>query len=442
MNDLLIYLFQASCCLGALYFFYVFLLGRETFFRINRFFLLFAPVISLIIPLVPIHFTTTASPEIFQAMIDPVWITSGQIITTDNRFSSLIGILPYLFLTGFVFFVLRYFIRLIHILILINRGKLHQIGKVNVMLLPGECAPFSFLNLIFIPETEVDKKSLNTILLHELVHIRQGHSIDLLLMEFIAAVMWFNPFVWLVRRELKSIHEFLADQGVLRVGISKTEYQQLIFSESTGLAFNAIVNTFNYSHLKKRMVMMTKHVSSPWAMGKVALALPVIAGAICFFAIVNNGSAAAQDQNKKVKKTETPAATSSTATQQVPPSSSTPSPPPPPPAPADQSQTKMSKPDVMPKYPGDQKALQNFLIENIKYPEKAKRDTVQGKVYIKFDVGADGSLSNFKVQKGIGSGCDEEALRVVKMMPKWIPATKEGKPVKSNVVIPIMFALR
>ena len=96
----------------------------------------------------------------------------------------------------------------------------------------------------------------------------------------------------------------------------------------------------------------------------------------------------------------------------------------------------------MPKYPGDHKAMQKFLIENIKYPEKAKHDTIQGKVYIQFDVDVDGSLSNFKVQRGIGSGCDEEALRVAKMMPKWTPAIKDGKPVKANMVLPFMFALK
>ena len=98
-------------------------------------------------------------------------------------------------------------------------------------------------------------------------------------------------------------------------------------------------------------------------------------------------------------------------------------------------------PDVMPKYPGGDDARMKFMLENIKYPEKAKRDTIQGKVFIQFVVEPDGTLTNFKIMRGIGGGCDEEALRVVKLMPKWIPAQKNGKSVKTEFVFPIKFAL-
>ena len=174
--------------------------------------------------------------------------------------------------------------------------------------------------------------------------------------------------------------------------------------------------------------MMTKKVSSPWVLGKMALVIPVMAGLVLLFASVKESKAGIQDKSQtktqKVVKNTTP------------PPPDAPPPPPPPPSKAKDA------PDVMPQYPGGNKAMAAFLVANIKYPEQAIHDSIQGKVFVQFKVEKDGTISDIKVLKGIGGGCDEEGIRVLKQMPKWVPATKKGKPVVSDVTLPIQFKLQ
>ncbi|MEI7980830.1 MAG: M56 family metallopeptidase [Bacteroidota bacterium] len=423
MNDLLIYLFKASCCMGALYLVYSLLLRRETFFRINRCYLLLVPLVSLAIPLLPSLQIIPSSPGIFRTMLEPVMIKSGQTIDKDGFAIPVPDLLTIIFLSGFLFFALRFIVRLVHLFSLIDRGWVNRSGGARIAVLPGKNAPFSFFNMIFIPESMVDQDSIKTILVHETVHIRQAHTFDLVLTECLSTLMWFNPFIWLIRRELRTIHEYLADQGVIRKGIPTAEYQQLLFTESTGLTFSTIASSFNFSTLKKRMIMMTKKPSNRWAAGKLAITVPVILALGLLFSPVKYIAAQSGDKQKQAKTTETIPKQASDKSAQ-----------------AGSSKDNVT-PDVMPKYPGGDDARMKFMLENIKYPEKAKRDTIQGKVFIQFVVEPDGTLTNFKIMRGIGGGCDEEALRVVKLMPKWIPAQKNGKSVKTEFVFPIKFAL-
>lgn len=426
MNDLMIHLLKSSCCMAALFLFYLLFLRRETFFQINRFFLLSIPLVSLLIPFIPAFSPASPSAIVFQAMLDPVLIMPESVQQSGDPVLSVTSLVMFLIGAGTCIMMLRLTFQIVHLFVMAAKGDRELTNNIPITRIPGNAGPFSFFNMIFLPRSVTDPGTIQTILLHEQVHIRQRHSADLILTELWTALFWFNPFIWLIRREIKTIHEYLADQGVIRNGIPVNGYRELIVTESTGIKDYLIVNAFNVSPLKKRLIMMTKKVSSPWATGKVALVIPLIAVLVLLFSAVTESTAATQDKNKKVVKSENP---------------STPLPPDAPPPPPPPSKNPKDTPDVMPKYPGGEEAMIDFLVKNIKYPEKAMKDSVQGKVFVQFKVDKDGSIKEIKLLRGIGYGCDEEAVRVIKMMPKWEPALKDGKPVQAEMALPIKFKL-
>lgn len=428
MNEILLYLSKASCCLLVLYLIYRWLFHRETFFMINRFYLLIIPLVSLVIPLISLPGFGHSTTGVFRQALDPVVIIPGisaRMIETDQSVQTILLII---LLTGTLLFIFRLGVQLIQISRLSRQGSTRYHGSLKLTKVEGLRSSFSFFNRIFVPASLTDKGVYRIMFLHEKVHVAQVHSFDIVLMELTAALFWFNPVIWLIRRDLKTIHEYLADQGVIRQGVGSLRYRQLIFDESTGFSGYAIVNSFNVSSLKKRLIMMTKKVSSPWVLGKMALVIPVMAGLVLLFASVKESKAGIQDKSQtktqKVVKNTTP------------PPPDAPPPPPPPPSKAKDA------PDVMPQYPGGNKAMAAFLVANIKYPEQAIHDSIQGKVFVQFKVEKDGTIADAKVLKGIGAGCDEEGIRVLKMMPKWVPAMKKGKPVVSDVTLPIQFKLQ
>jgi TonB family protein len=222
---------------------------------------------------------------------------------------------------------------------------------------------------------------------------------------------WFNPVIWLIGREIRTVHEYLADEAVLKSGVSKPNYQQMILEESLGLRVNLLANHFNVSLIKSRIVMMTKSKSGLWAKGKVLFALPVVFLMMILFS------------SNSFSKTEPP--------QDVPKDKGT----------SPQANEAYKTVEKMPSFPGGDEARVNFMMKNLKYPEEAMKKNITGKVFVNFIVRADGSISSVKVLRGIGGGCDEEAVRVIRLMPKWNPGMDKGKPVDVQFTMPIVFML-
>ena len=245
-------------------------------------------------------------------------------------------------------------------------------------------------------------------------------------------MVWFNPFIWLLGRSVKTVHEFLADEGVIRMGYSSHEYQYLLVNLASGIQVTALSNNFNFSLLKNRIVMMTKSRSAAFARGKVLLALPAIFALLFFFSLGNIGNILAQDKKTtEIKPTSTTSVAPKQETKPVKEKS---------------TQVKFTEPvftmvEKMPEYTGGDEARIKFLVENVKYPPDAMKKGIQGKVFVTFVIKKDGTVSDVKILRGIGGGCDEEAMRVIKLMPKWIPGEQAGKPVDVQFNLPIKFAL-
>jgi len=213
---------------------------------------------------------------------------------------------------------------------------------------------------------------------------------------------------------MKTIHEYLADEAVLQKGTRRALYQQMILDETMGLRLNNLTNNFNVSLLKNRIVMMTKPKSKTWAKSKLLIALPVIV--ILLFMLKPPVSyAGTRDQQKQKQEGGVPF--------------------------FDTTNHVYLRVEESPTYPGGDEARIKFLLDNIRYPKKAKKNHIQGNVFVSFIVRADGSLTDFKILRGIGRECDKEALRAIKKMPKWIPGKDKGKPVDVSFVLPIQFSL-
>jgi TonB family protein len=416
MNNIVTYLVQSAISLMVLYSLYWIFLRRETFFHVNRFYLLSTLFLSMVIPVFNFRIFTGGPISSMIILLDPVIITPEKIERARSGHLSWFEITGVIYLTGVVIFTIRLFIQMIQLVLIVHRSKSSRQEGMNIVFVDRGYSPFSFFNMVFIrKEYYVDGK-LTPVLTHEKVHIHQFHTLDLLLIEIVTIVQWFNPFAWFLGKSMKSIHEFLADEGVLKEGFLKSDYQTLILNEAMGIQVNNLTNNFNVSLLKNRISMMTKSRSGAWAVSKVLITLPAILLLVFFFSASPAVKMNAQETKPKTGQADKLQKQSeeNTTNQQV---------------------------EEQPSYPGGSTEMSKFIIQNIKYPEAAKKKGIQGKVFVNFTVEKDGSISDAKVTKGIGSGCDEEALRVVKLMPKWIPGKIKGKPVSVRVTLPVMFAL-
>ena len=426
MNNMIPYLVQSTMTLMVLYAVYWLFLRRDTFFHINRFYLILTLLISLIMPLFDIHLFSNSPASPVTILLDTVTITPEKLEKVRTGHLSWFEIAGVIYLTGIAIFTIRFMIQLSQLGLILRHNKFTRQEGMNIVFVDRGYSPFSFFNLVFIrKEYYVDDK-LTPVLTHEKVHIRQFHTLDLLLAEFVTIVQWFNPFAWLLGRSMKSNHEFLADEGVLKEGFLKRDYQTMILNEAMGLQVNNLTNNFNVSLIKNRIQMMTRSRSGSWAVSKLLVSIPAIFFLVLLFSAETTNIAAAQEKKEEPKNLGGSIGIGGPQAQE---NKTSP------------DKDVYTKVENQPTYPGGDEARIEFMIKNIKYPEQAKKNGVQGKVFVTFIVEKDGSLSNVKVMRGIGAGCDEEAVRVIKLMPKWTPGLEKGKPVKVQFVLPIQFTL-
>ena len=258
---------------------------------------------------------------------------------------------------------------------------------------------------------------MRCILAHESEHVSRNHSLDIVCMRWVCCVMWFNPFAWMMLHELRAVHEYQADAAVAD-GDNK-DYLRLLYRQTLGTGYGHITNNFQSINIKKRIVMMNTK-KSRFGAWKALAALPVAA------LLVMVGCKPAESTNSD---------TAAVALQQEEPVYDM--------GPTQQADGEVANVvEVDPEFPGGMEAFYKYLAENIHYPEQAKKEQLQGRVFVTFVVEKDGSISDAKVLRGIGGGCDEEALRVVNAMPKWTPGKMRGEVVRVNYNLPITFRLQ
>jgi TonB family protein len=380
--------------------FYLIFLKKETFFQLNRVYLLGSLLVSFMIPHMQINWAEqlNITQQIkYTIQAEPVTIFANSPIA-ENHFT--FGqVIFYLYLMGVSVLSVNLLIKLL---------------SVRKMLRSADGAlSFSFFNRIYLSEQATSP----LICEHENIHSSQWHSADIILMEIVVIFNWFNPAVYFFRKELKNVHEFIADEGALRSASNKREYAMLLVSQTFEVPINNLVNTFfNQNLLKQRIMMIQKNKSRKRALLKYLLSAPMfVLMLILSSATVDRYSA---KPNSKMDNYEI----------------------------ADSPQTHkdpvFTVVEQEPSFPGGEHKFLEYLSHNIKYPAEMKKKKVEGKVFISFIVEKDGSLSNIKVVRGLGYGSGEEAVKALKTSPKWEPGIQNGKKVRVQYTMPINFSLK
>ena len=570
MGAFLVYILKSSVCLALFYLFYRLLLSKETFHRFNRLALLGVLVLSCAVPLIEV---TVQEPsemaQPFLALEEMVVMEPVVALDETPMYFPWKELMLLVYIGGILFFLVRHLWslgRMVRLLRTSRREKLE--GGIVLFVHKEKVAPFSWMKMIAVSEEDL-KENGKAILTHERAHIHNCHSWDLLLAEGCIFFQWFNPAAWLLKQELQTIHEYEADEWVIENGIDAKTYQLLIIKKAVGARLYSIANSFNHSSLKKRITMMIKKKSNPWARLKYLYVLPLAAVTVAAFArpevsnkldeissvkvndltsivkaeevksmenssdekfkvsgtvlaadtkvpvmgasviirgttngtltdldgkftltglkkddviqvsfvgfqtrsvIVKDESpltillddavqnldemvvvamapnedgtttikAQMKDKNGeksylegKMASTKKDGMTVNQVDWQKKASNSEP-----------QEKVIFQVVEEMPQFPGGMGEAMKFLAKNMKYPVAAQQAKIEGRVIVQFVVEKDGSVSDVKVMRGVNSELDAEAIRVVSMMPKWIPGKQRGKAVAVKYTMPIMFRLQ
>ncbi len=291
-----LYLIKVSVCLILFYLFFKVFMSRETFFRFNRFVLLGGVLVCALLPFLRLEMK--GEPTFIQGrflQLEAVFLPPGEnvaqyreegmpvtgeeaiFVSSDEagRETGVWGNMePYLFaglyvLGGFAVFV-SLFIAYVKMVGIIRSNRKIAWDGYRLVLSRMSVCPFCWGKYIVISENDYENH-FDEILMHERMHVMKHHTLDLLIMEFFIVLFWFNPAVWLLKKELQEVHEYEADHGVLNQGIDATKYQLLLVKKAAGARLYSIANSFNHSKLKNRITMMLKEKSNQWARLKVLL---------------------------------------------------------------------------------------------------------------------------------------------------------------------------
>jgi hypothetical protein len=294
MNSLFIFFIQSAVALLLFYLIYWFFLRKETYYNANRFFLLFAILVSTLMPLFPIHYNVFVDGGISQtnAFVDISKALKGIQPYEGSGFNtgfslSIMEASLITYLTGVVIFMLRLLIQTGILILLLIKNKTKSIQGLRIVESEKYGIPFSFFNFVYINPKFHNKDVLPEILAHEKVHIREKHWVDLIIIELLTVILWFNPIIWFFEHSIKLNHEFLADRGVISKGNHIGKYQALLVNQLMGMQIIRLTNNLNYSINSNRLKMMTKQKTNKIKTIKLVWALPVIALLLFAFAEPN-----------------------------------------------------------------------------------------------------------------------------------------------------------
>ena len=457
MTDFLIYDLKVALLIAVFYMFYRLMLAHETFHRVNRIVQLLTAVVSYVLPLCVITYHETV------VMHQAPLVTIGDLQATVYEPSSTPWwkiALPVLFIIGASIALGHTLCSLFRIIRLINHSEQHPQDDGTIVCVTGnaDISPFSWMHYIVMNRSDYETHDA-AILAHERGHIRLCHSWDLILVDTLTALQWFNPAIWMLRSDLRAIHEYEADGAVLSQGINARQYQYLLITKAGGIGGYSLANGITHSALKNRITMMLHTKSQRRNYLKLLALLPIVGVTLALNAetvtdyvynndepqkqvpvkkgkqnatIKNNGKTILQVVEAPDQKTEAEAPKSeqkqyeATVTYEIK---------------EDSPQDVFDVVEKMPEFPGGVQELLGFLSKTIKYPAEAEKAGKQGRVIATFVVRKDGSISDARVVKSVDPLLDAEALRVINAMPAWIPGTQNGKPVNVKYTVPISFRL-
>ncbi len=534
MTDVLMYALKSAFVLCLLYVPYTLLLHRDSFFRLNRFVLLGVLLLSLVLPLCNVPWLSMDRQPVVHAaqmqMVEigipvnvlPQYEVMEEASSAPSSFT-LFGLLTLIYIIGMTVVLLLRLWQMGSLRLQLRRGSLwrHSEDGITVYCHADRVAPFSWMNSIVISEEDY-AESGREIILHETGHIRFRHSWDVLLLTLVQMVQWWNPLAYMAGISLRDVHEYEADDYVLRQGVSATAYQMLLLKKAVGYGSYTFANNFNHSLTKKRITMMRKSKSNPWMRSKALYVIPVAALALSAFAtpeIVSpiegmvsepeskgmenylTGQVAMEENRQNAATMEilkTPVAgnrlpadatyyvdgekmergiavrrivdgrevvlitrkgENGKETVTVVGSSKNDA--------VDEAKALLRKEgvqqlnvkgeatiddedkvyefenvDKIPEFSNGGETIHEWLDKNLIYPKECKDKKIEGSVYVNYIVERDGKLSNIHSTQAAHPALEKEAIRVIGLMPKWKPAVHEGKTVRCKYRTPIMFLIK
>jgi TonB family protein len=438
MESAVNYIVESSICLGVFTLYYRMALKNNCEAWFNRLFLMSALFLSAVIPF--LHFqvaphsnatTGYVLPEVginATYMLDAVTVVGnspGQLIVDMLKQMPWFGVL---YLTGFVFAVGKLLVALLKLRWFSHSFNVDDYQDIQVVDVKTEVAPFSFFKWMFINKHRYQPHELQMIIEHEQAHLKLYHSYDIVLLELILIFQWFNPFVWLMRRDLREVHEFQADRMTLQAGVNADHYKQLLVVEALGTNFD-LGHSFSHSLIQKRLKMMNNSFRSATGIMKPVLSLAIM---LVIGFVLGVDRAEASGNYLGLQELEASLITTQNA------------------------DSVYEKSDVMPEYPGGMEALTKYFKGAIRYPKDAKLAKTEGIVFVRFVVTKTGDIEDINVVKSEipdnkEKSTDEsekallslqiEAIRVVSGMLNWKPGTIQQKAVNVSMIIPINFSL-
>ena len=480
MMEFLAYDLKVAVLVAVFYMFYRLLLSRETFHGVNRVVLLLTAVASFVLPLCVITLHKTVVLNLAEGDVAIGCLDAEVVDDAAMPFWQMAAIA--IFFIGMIVTLGYTIMSVMRVWLLIQHSEQHQQTDGTVICVaPGDVSPFSWMKYIVLSRSDYEANDAS-ILAHERGHIRRHHSLDLLLVDSLTALQWFNPAMWMLRQDLRAIHEYEADAAVLSQGINMRQYQYLLIQKAVSQCGYSVANGISHSTLKNRINMMLHKNSSRASLLKLLALTPIVGMTLALQAETVNDYVIEQPQNQtKVVKKGNQNAQVKVGTKKVEVKAVKPA------APVQNKAKKdaavknvvvKAKKDAtvsnvvvkkknpvadeevaigvidddkddrvwnvveqMPKFPGGDAGLMSFLKDNIKYPAEAEKAGKQGRVVVTFVVGKDGAVNNAKVVRSVDEKLDAEALRVVNAMPKWQPGKQRGQEVNVMYTIPVTFRL-
>jgi TonB family protein len=412
------YFIKVSAITFVVFVLWYILLRNVNRFSLVRFFLIGGLITSAFMPIViPFLQSLSIVPE-SNIGIDKSFTLPAVIINSSKvgiKWGSIFAII-YTLVSSL--FALRLIIQILKIYNLAKEGTCKKIDGIWIVDHARDISPFSFMNYCFINPSQIPTDKLKGIIIHERAHYSKMHSIDILLVEIIGIMQWFNPFYWIIRKTIVEVHEYQADNTAIKSKIDPHAYLDTIVS----IAFNGIAlpigNNLNKSLTLKRLAMITISKKSKGAIIKFAIAmfisLPIISTISC------DKTSDSQTVKEEIIELQSP-----------------------PPPPVEYEGEIFVIVEDMPLFEGGKsEKFREYIAQNLKYPEEAVENGLDGTVYISFIVETDGVVSNVKVIRGVAPVLDNEAIRVVESSPKWTPGKQRGEKVRTTFTFPIIFKLQ
>ena len=463
METFFVYLIKSSVCILLYELFYRLFLRGETFHRLNRIVLLMSLILSLLLPLFDVSewFATTEQNRVL-----PLTELTGSLqelvveqkaVALSNRNGMTVSVVLWgIYLTGVVLLLLKNLFVFVYLRRLLKRCRREQTADGQVYYrYPDQIGPFSWLGRVVLSSAD-DGALTSCILAHERAHVLLGHSLDLVLVELFLCFQWFNPAAWWLKKDLRLFHEYEADRYVLSSGFDACTYQLLLIRKSVGPKLYNMVHSFNNYSLKKRITMMMKRKSRFWTQAKSLYVLPLGGFVLSLFACTDGKKPSVQEsQPMETQPVEAQSAKPQEAPVKEQPRDSV--------APFQEEKnqrvattTPVKEPvkkssgkdahenleDQDPSFPGGDVACMKWLTNNINYPKEAMEKGIEGRVIVRFVVTKNGKITNADVVRPVDLLLETEALRVIRSMPDWVPAKRNGQNVDLQFTLPITFRLQ